>query len=116
MRLATLTNSPTAMMTAQLASTGLSGLFEVVVSWDDVRQPKPTPEPYLRAASRLGVPVAEVILVAAHGWDIAGVLSAGAQAVFVAGAGQELLPVGPHPRMSACDRVEAVDRLSEIAA
>ena len=39
-----------------LGNAGLLHLFDTIVTRDDVTKPKPNPEPYLTAASRLGVP------------------------------------------------------------
>lgn len=39
-----------------LVAGGLLGVVPVVVAAEDVRHPKPAPEPYLRAAAALGVP------------------------------------------------------------
>jgi HAD superfamily hydrolase (TIGR01509 family) len=39
----------------KLALTGLAARFRVVVTFDDVRNPKPAAEPYERGAARLGV-------------------------------------------------------------
>ncbi|WP_242121360.1 HAD family hydrolase [Sphingomonas lacusdianchii] len=50
---ATSTESPRAE--ERLASTGLLGYFEAVVTRSDVAHPKPAPDPYLLAAKRLGV-------------------------------------------------------------
>jgi len=45
---------------------------------------KPAPQPYRMAAERLGVPIERVRVVAAHDWDVAGAIRAGASAAFVA--------------------------------
>lgn len=96
-RLAALTNNPLAMVQAQLGTAGLTPLFDEVLSADEVRRLKPAPEPYRYAASRLGVEVGAMMLVAAHGWDCAGARAVGARAAFVARPGQEELPVGRRP-------------------
>ncbi|MEO5807713.1 HAD family phosphatase [Devosia sp.] len=56
-------NIPTAIATSSrgphahnnLGAAGLLGLFQTIVTRDDVINPKPHPEPYLTAARRLGV-------------------------------------------------------------
>src|SRR3954468_18993776 len=82
-RLATLTNSTASVAEAQLTSAGLRDLFEASLSADTVGRLKPAPEPYRHAAEELGVPIGEVMLVAAHAWDVAGAMAAGARAAFV---------------------------------
>jgi HAD superfamily hydrolase (TIGR01509 family) len=47
--LAVATNSPRAMLTAALASSGLDHFFQVAIAADDVDRPKPDPQLYLRA-------------------------------------------------------------------
>lgn len=58
-----------------LTHAGLIDFFETIVTRDDVTHPKPNPEPYLLAASRLGIDPAECLAIedshagvhAAHG-------------------------------------------------
>jgi HAD superfamily hydrolase (TIGR01509 family) len=49
------TNSERLIVSAFLQATGLAGCFDVIVTRDDVRQPKPDPEVFLLAAEKLGV-------------------------------------------------------------
>jgi HAD superfamily hydrolase (TIGR01509 family) len=49
-------NSPRRIVEAALAGSGLAGAFDATVALEDSARPKPAPEPYLRAAERLGVP------------------------------------------------------------
>jgi 2-haloacid dehalogenase len=92
LRMVALTNSVQQVAEAQLASAGLSGYFEAVISADSTGHLKPAPQPYRAAAERCGVPVGQVRLVAAHHWDIARALAAGCQAAFVARPGMVLSP------------------------
>ena len=96
-RLVALTNSPAEVAEAQMRNSGLRDLLEDVYSAHDVRALKPAPHPYRMVAERCGVPIGEVRLVAAHGWDIAGALAAGCRAAFVARPGAVLYPHGPQP-------------------
>ena len=73
-RLAALTNSTQQVAEAQLTNAGLGPLFEQILSADSVRRLKPAREPYLMATQRLGVEPAQVLLVAAHAWDVAGAM------------------------------------------
>lgn len=97
LRLVALTNSVQAVAEAQLASAGLDGYFEAIMSADEVAHLKPAPQPYLEVAERCGVPIGQVRLVAAHSWDVAGALGAGCQAAFVARPGMVLSPLGRRP-------------------
>jgi beta-phosphoglucomutase-like phosphatase (HAD superfamily) len=44
-----------------LESAGLAAPFEVVVTSEEVAEPKPAPDVYLRAADLLGSPASEVV-------------------------------------------------------
>jgi 2-haloacid dehalogenase len=111
-RLAALTNSTLAVARAQLANAGLSAAFEQILSADEVRRLKPSPEPYHHAARRLGIEIGEVMMVAAHGWDIAGALASGARAAFVARPGQMTIATAPPPELAVPDLAKLADRLA----
>jgi 2-haloacid dehalogenase len=108
-RLLALTNSPPATLTAQLAHAGLTDYFEQALSIEAVRRYKPHPDTYHYAAKQAGVLPARALLVAAHGWDVAGALHAGLLAGFVARPGQTLYPLAPPPTYQA-------PTLTELAA
>ena len=99
--LVTLTNSPMRVAEAQIAYAGLTDLFPQRFSADQVRRLKPSPEPYRMVAKELGVPIAEVRLVAAHAWDIAGAMRAGCGTAFVNRPGAVLDPLVPVPSLIA---------------
>jgi len=115
-RIAALTNSTLEVATDQLRNSRLIDLFDAVLSVEDVRRYKPAPEPYLMAAERLGVPMESVRMVAAHDWDVAGALAAGARGAFVARPGQTYREGLPRPDIegtdlrAVADRILAVDR------
>ena len=110
-RLVALTNSPIEVAEAQLRNSGLRDLLEAVYSADEVRALKPAAAPYRMVAQRAGVAIGDVRLVAAHGWDIAGALAAGARAAFVARPGAVLYPHGPQPDVIAADLTGIADEL-----
>jgi 2-haloacid dehalogenase len=107
--LATLTNSPLDVVRDQLQHAGLEERFDAVLSADEVRALKPRREPYELVARRLGVALADVRLIAAHAWDVAGALAAGCAAAFVARPGMLLSPLGERPDIVGAD-------LGEVAA
>jgi 2-haloacid dehalogenase len=111
LRLAALTNSTERVARAQLAHAGILEAFEAVLSADAVRRLKPAPEPYRMAADRLGVEAGDVLLVAAHAWDVAGALAAGCQAAFVARPGKVLDPLADPPDLVVADLDELATRL-----
>jgi 2-haloacid dehalogenase len=111
LRLAALTNSTERVATAQLTHAGLLDAFEAVLSADTVRRLKPAPEPYHLAATRLGVAPADVLLVAAHAWDVAGARAAGCQAAFVARPGKVPDPLAHPPDLVVTDLDDLATRL-----
>jgi 2-haloacid dehalogenase len=106
-----LTNSPLAVARTQLQNAGIAELFDDVLSADEVRVLKPAPEPYRLVAERTGVEIGEVMLVAAHAWDVSGALAAGARATFLARPGAVPSPLGPQPELIASDLAELADVL-----
>ena len=105
--LVALTNSVQDVAEAQLRNAGLAAHFDGIVSADSVRALKPAPAPYHAVAERYGVPISEVRLVAAHAWDVAGALAAGAKAAFVSRPGMVPSPLGRQPGIIEPD-IEAV--------
>jgi 2-haloacid dehalogenase len=105
-RLATLTNSPGTTQMAQLQNAGLSKYFEQTLSIDEIKKYKPAPETYQYAAKKLGVNTEDMLLVAAHGWDIAGALAVGMQAGFIERKGQSPYPLSPKPQYSEKDLIK----------
>jgi 2-haloacid dehalogenase len=110
-RQVTLTNSPLDVARDQLAFAGLTDLFEACLSADEVKALKPAPAPYHHVATRTGVDIAHVRLVAAHAWDVSGALAAGAKAAFVARPGAVPSPLGAQPDIIAKDVAGIPDAL-----
>lgn len=59
------------------------GLFDAVVSGDEVSRPKPDPEPYVLAAQRLGVEIGSTIAVEDSRSGIASAVASGARTIAV---------------------------------
>jgi 2-haloacid dehalogenase len=102
-RQVTLTNSPLPVARAQLEHAGIIDLVDDVLSADEVSQLKPGPRPYELVAERAGVVLGDVMLIAAHAWDVSGALAAGARAAFIARPGMVLSPLGDQPEIVAPD-------------
>ncbi len=113
-RLAALTNSPMPTLTAQLQHSGLTTYFEATLSIDAVQKYKPATESYQYAARTLGVSTSEIIMVAAHGWDIAGAMQAGLQAAFIERKGQSLYPLASKPQFVCEDLVEFANAIIKL--
>lgn len=105
-RLTVLTNSSKNGMEAQLHNSGISSYFEQCLSVEEIGLYKPHRQVYKWAAKKLKVKPRECLFVAAHGWDIAGALSAGMQAAFIARPGHSLYPLSPEPDFVVEDLAE----------
>jgi 2-haloacid dehalogenase len=114
LRLAALTNSAVKVARDQLTHAGLADYFEQILSADMVRRLKPAPEPYRMAAERMGVPISEVRLIAAHAWDVAGALRAGCAAAFIARPGMVLDPLVERPDIVGADLHEVADQIVAV--
>lgn len=62
-RLGLVTGSSRRVVEESMQPTGIAGLFEVIVAGDQVVHGKPDPEPYLKAAARLGVSANRCLVV-----------------------------------------------------
>ena len=115
-RMVTLTNSSQAAVDSQIQNAGLTELFESRLSVQEVQLFKPHSHVYRWAARKLGFVPEECMLVAAHGWDVAGAMWAGCRAAFISRPGAQLFPLAPVPEIvepdmrAAAKRLIAVDR------
>lgn len=96
-RMVSLTNSSNAGVAAQFENAGLTAFFERRLSVEDIEIYKPDARAYEWALRELGIAAEEAMLVAAHGWDVAGAIRAGMQTVFVARPGKALYPLAERP-------------------
>jgi len=110
-RMVTLTNSSQAGVDTQLANARLTDLFEDRLSVESVQMFKPHAHVYRWAAHKVGVPPEDCMLVAAHGWDVAGAMWAGMRAAFVARPGQQMFPLAPTPEIVEPELQGVAERL-----
>ena len=82
-RLGVASNSTRAWVDAVLAASGFADLFEVVVTAQDVAEPKPAPDVYLRAAELLGSPAGETVALEDSPPGAAAARAAGAYVIAV---------------------------------
>jgi 2-haloacid dehalogenase len=102
--LAALSNGGFALTTALVKNAGLP--FDCILSAQNARHYKPDIEVYNTAAELLDLEPRQVMMVAAHGWDIAGARAAGFRTAYVKRPRES----GPHkapenPDSVACDLV-----------
>jgi 2-haloacid dehalogenase len=110
-RMVTLTNSSPSAVKAQLHNAGLTLYFDESISVDPVRRYKPDLEVYRSAAKQLGAQPGELLLIAAHPWDVFGAMKAGWQAAFVARNGITPFPLGPKPTINGPDMKAIADTI-----
>lgn len=112
--LATLTNLPQRIVDKQLMNAGLSEFFTKQLSVSDMETFKPHVATYQWAGRQMAAAPGDCMLVAAHGWDIAGALRAGMRGVFVSRPGAQPYPLAPSGEFSAPDLMKVADYLIEL--
>jgi len=110
-RMVTLTNSSPTAVRAQMQNAGLARYFDESISVETVRRFKPDLEVYRATAAHLRVQPSELLMIAAHAWDVLGALKAGWRAAFVARPGKVLFPLGPQPEIAAPDLKAVADAI-----
>lgn len=111
--LVSLTNSSNAGVAAQFEHAGLTKFFERRLSIEDIRLYKPNLGAFAWAVEQMGIRPEEGMLVAAHGWDVAGARAAGLQAAFVARPGKVRYPLAIPANYVVTDVLDLVEQLSE---
>ena len=111
--LAVLTNSTRQSAVSLLEQSGLAERFDHVFSADEVKRYKPAREAYAHVAREMDVEVGDVLLVAAHAWDITGALAAGCRAAFIERPGKVLSRGAPAPELIASDVADLAERIAE---
>jgi 2-haloacid dehalogenase len=82
-RLVTLSNGPTSVGERLLSSGNVRDLFELLLSVEDAGAWKPARSAYQYAAEQCGVAPEEMLMVAAHPWDVHGARRAGLQTAWL---------------------------------
>ncbi|MCQ8877024.1 haloacid dehalogenase type II [Pseudoalteromonas shioyasakiensis] len=110
-KLVSLTNSSNNGVKAQFESAGLTDYFEARYSIEDIKIYKPDLRAYEWALKQLNVKAEDALMVAAHGWDVAGAKAAGLQTAFIARPGKALYPLAQKPDYNVKDLTELVELL-----
>ncbi|MCP8900352.1 haloacid dehalogenase type II [Gilvimarinus xylanilyticus] len=108
-KIVSLTNSSNKGVKTQFENAGLMEYFDARYSIEDIQIYKPDLRAYDWALQQLNVKPEEALMVAAHGWDVAGAKAAGLQTAFIARPGKALYPLAEKP-----DYI--VDSVTELAA
>src|SRR5580704_1186667 len=110
-RLFTLTDNLLEVQTRQLTHGGIVDRFERRFSADGVKHHKPSPQAYGYVERELGVKPAQLCLIACHTWDTLGAVAAGWEAALIRRPGNDVLAVGPQPRIVGADLNDVADQL-----
>jgi 2-haloacid dehalogenase len=102
-----LTNSTADGVTTQFESAEIIQYFDRRISTEEVQAFKPDPRTYAHALKTVNVAPSDVLMVAAHAWDLMGASKAGMQTAFIRRPGATLYPNTDRP-----DHV--IDSLTEI--
>jgi 2-haloacid dehalogenase len=101
-----LTNGSSSVLKQQMEFAGLGHYFERLFSVEEVTAFKPSWKTYHYVLSEMKVEAPNAMMVAAHGWDIAGAKSAGLQAAFIARKGKSIYPLADVPEINVLDLTE----------
>lgn len=110
-KLVSFTNSSNEGVKKQFENAGLTDYFDEMLSVEEVGKFKPFKETYAWAAQKMDVQPNEAMLIAAHGWDVAGALWAGWRAAFISRPGQQTFPLAPKTEISQPDLQKVADLL-----
>lgn len=87
-----LTNSSAKGVETQFKNAGLTNFFDHRYTIETIKKYKPHLDTYKMVLKDLGVNPSEVLMVAAHAWDLAGAKKAGLQTAFIKRPGKVLYP------------------------
>lgn len=110
-KLVSFTNSSNKGVETQFKNAGLISYFDERLSIEDMGKFKPHTDAYDWAARKMGIKPSECLLVAAHGWDIAGAIWAGWRGAFISRLGAQLYPLAPNPEINESNLKLVTDKL-----
>ncbi len=110
-RLVSFSNSSNNAVKQQLDFAGITPFFDSIISVEDYGKYKPHIEVYHWAARKMNVDNSDCMLIATHGWDVAGAKWAGWQTAFLARPGQQLFPLAISPDMNESNLLKISKKL-----
>lgn len=109
--LVSFTNSSNIGVETQFKNAGLTSYFDHRLSIEDIGKFKPHSDAYDWAARKMNIKPQECMLIAAHGWDIAGALWANWRAAFISRPGAQLYPLANLPEINENNLKLIADKL-----
>ncbi len=113
-KLVSFTNGSNEAVRTQLKNAGLTDLFDEMLSIEDIGKYKPHLDTYNWASRKMGIKPQESMLIAAHGWDIAGALWANWRAAFISRPGKQLFPLAPQPEIIESDLEKVAQKILKL--
>lgn len=110
-KLVSFTNSSNKGVETQFKNSGLLEYFDERLSVEDIGKFKPHTDTYIWAARKMNIKPEECLLVAAHGWDIAGALWANWRGAFISRPGAQLYPLADKPEIIASNLALITEQL-----
>ncbi|MDK9704756.1 MAG: haloacid dehalogenase type II [Sulfuritalea sp.] len=110
MKLAILSNGTPAMLAAVVRNSALEGIFDALLSVEEVGVYKPHPAVYGLAAERLGIAPGRVCFLSSNGWDACSAKAFGFRVVWCNRFGQapERIPAAPDGEITDLSALPAV--------
>lgn len=96
-KLVALTNSSARALEDKLNYAEIKNCFDVLLSSEPTKKFKPALEVYKWALAAVNIKPADGMMIAAHGWDIAGAQKVGMQTAFISRPGKQLYPLADAP-------------------
>jgi 2-haloacid dehalogenase len=106
------TNSSQQGLKKQFEFAKLTSYFDHLLSVEEFGKFKPFTETYQKATKKLEIKPQEAMMIAAHGWDVAGAMAAGWRAAFISRPGQQVFPLASKTEIHAVDLLEVARLLT----
>ncbi|WP_082795867.1 haloacid dehalogenase type II [Flammeovirga sp. SJP92] len=110
----TFTNSSYEGVKTQMANAELTPYIDQMLSVETIKTYKPHLDSYKWALKETGYKAEEVMMVAAHGWDVAGAKEAGLNTAFIKRKGKALYPLVERPDYVVKDLIELANQLEDL--
>ncbi|UII25770.1 haloacid dehalogenase type II [Fulvivirga maritima] len=111
-KMVSFTNSSNNGVKTQFENAGLLEYFDDRLSVEDIGKFKPFADTYDWGARKMGIKPEESMLIAAHGWDVAGAMWARWRAAFISRPGHQLFPLAPTPEIVQPDLMKVATELT----
>lgn len=110
-KLYTFTNSASMVIESQVKSAHIDHYFNGRLTTEGLNIYKPHPRTYHWVSNEVGEPIGNCMLIAAHGWDVAGATITGMRAAFVERPGKTLYPLGPDIELKGKTLIDIANQL-----